>query len=101
MTGGDDRTAIQNAINAAYANDTVYLPAGTYRVSRPVSGKSGVCLEGTTGAVLFYIGSSVDCILALCVVSDVVRKVFDNIDEILDYAKKIESPTMPKEHRSI
>ncbi|MBW7456066.1 glycoside hydrolase family 55 protein, partial [Paenibacillus sepulcri] len=42
----DDKTAIQNAVNAAASGDTVSLPAGTYYLSGKVNGKSGVRIAG-------------------------------------------------------
>lgn len=44
--GADDKTAFQNAINAAVSGDTVYIPAGTYYLSGTVTGKSGVHIKG-------------------------------------------------------
>ena len=68
---GDDRAAIDAAITAAASGDTVYFPSGTYCVSRSVVGKSGIRLEGTTGSVLQYVGTTADCFLSLHSVSDV------------------------------
>ena len=53
----DDTAAIQGAISAAAAGDTVYFPAGTYivnqgTVSDGIGLKSGVNLLGEDGAVL-------------------------------------------------
>ena len=44
--GSDDTAAINSAINAASAGDTVYFPAGTFDISGTVNGKSGVTLAG-------------------------------------------------------
>ncbi|CAM4247646.1 chitodextrinase [Paenibacillus endophyticus] len=44
--GADDKTAFQNAINAAVSGDTVYIPAGTYHLSGAVTGKTGVKIKG-------------------------------------------------------
>ena len=67
---GDDQGSINNAIAAALSGDTVFFPAGTYRVAGAVVGKSGVRLEGAAGAVLLYVGTSQDNILSLYSVSD-------------------------------
>ena len=68
---GDDRTAINSAILAASPNDTVFFPAGTYHVSGSITGKTGVRLEGASGAVLLYVGTSADIILSLNAMSNV------------------------------
>ncbi|HZG78342.1 MAG TPA: glycosyl hydrolase family 28-related protein, partial [Paenibacillus sp.] len=45
--GADDRAAIQNAINAASAGDTVYIPNGTYYLaSGGLVGKTGIKIQG-------------------------------------------------------
>ncbi|MFC4100260.1 fibronectin type III domain-containing protein [Paenibacillus xanthanilyticus] len=46
----DDKAAIQSAVNAASAGDTVLIPAGTYYLSGSVSGKSGVKITGENRA---------------------------------------------------
>src|SRR5688572_11048747 len=43
---GDYTAAIQAAINAANAGDTVFIPAGTYRVSGTINTKTGTKLHG-------------------------------------------------------
>ena len=45
-SANNDATAIQNAIKAATAGDTVYIPNGTYHVSSVITLKSGVSLIG-------------------------------------------------------
>jgi len=55
--GADDRAAIQNAINAASAGDTVYIPNGTYYLaSGGLVGKTGIKIQGESrnGAILRY-----------------------------------------------
>jgi plastocyanin len=56
----DDTTAIQDAIDAASAGDTVYIPAGTYYVSGQLDMKSDLVLKGagrdSTG--LIYTGTT-------------------------------------------
>ncbi|NVN53743.1 right-handed parallel beta-helix repeat-containing protein [Mycobacterium sp. DL] len=50
----NDATAIQKAINAAQAGDTVYIPNGTYHIKSTIGLKAGVSLIGQSrdGAVL-------------------------------------------------
>lgn len=50
----DDATAIQNAIGAASAGDTVYIPNGTYHVKSIILLKTGVSVAGQSrdGTVL-------------------------------------------------
>ncbi len=62
---GDDRASINNAITAALSGDTVYFPTGTFRISGAVIPKSGIRLEGASGAVLLYVGTSGDNLLSL------------------------------------
>jgi hypothetical protein len=55
----NDSTAIQKAINAAQAGDTVYIPDGTYHLKSTINLKSGVSLlgqsrEGTVLAGAFF-----------------------------------------------
>ncbi len=71
--GGDDRAAIQNAINASSAGDTVYFPGGTYRLSGAIYPKSGIRLAGTntTGSVLLYVGGSLSEIIGIGSVANV------------------------------
>jgi hypothetical protein len=45
----DDTSAIQATLTAATAGHVVYLPAGTYKVSAPLSIPSGVALRGPLG----------------------------------------------------
>ncbi|MET7687975.1 glycosyl hydrolase family 28-related protein [Streptomyces sp. NPDC005483] len=45
----DDTTALQNALNAAGTGGTVYLPAGTYRTSAPLTIPPGVTLRSSHG----------------------------------------------------
>ncbi|MCM3628291.1 NPCBM/NEW2 domain-containing protein [Paenibacillus glycanilyticus] len=44
--GLDDRAAIQAAVDAASAGDTVLIPKGTYQLSGTVTGKSDVSIRG-------------------------------------------------------
>lgn len=44
----NDAQAIQRAINAATAGDTVYIPKGTYHIRSTINLKSGVSLIGET-----------------------------------------------------
>lgn len=44
--GDDDAAAIQNAMDASTAGDTVHLPAGTFLVNRTLHAKSGVKIQG-------------------------------------------------------
>lgn len=50
----DDGTAIQSAIDAALPGQTVYFPAGTYRVTLPVYWKSNVNMLGDGENSLIY-----------------------------------------------
>jgi polygalacturonase len=45
----DDTSAIQNAINAATAGDTIYIPNGTFNISGTITGKSGIKICGDNG----------------------------------------------------
>lgn len=45
----DDTAVIQAALTAAQPGDTVYLPAGTYRTSAPLTVPPGVTLRGAHG----------------------------------------------------
>ncbi|HZG76085.1 MAG TPA: right-handed parallel beta-helix repeat-containing protein, partial [Paenibacillus sp.] len=56
----DDTAAIQRAIDAAAAGDTVLLPEGTYYVSASIRGKSGVTITGADreGTILNYVGGT-------------------------------------------
>lgn len=64
---GDDRAAIQGAINAAAAGDTVLFPMGTFRLSGAVYPKSGIRLEGAAagGSVLLYVGGGLSEIIGI------------------------------------
>lgn len=55
----DDTAAIQNAINSGSKN--VYLPAGTYRITSPLTMAGGVSLIGAnkTGTIIFKSTSTV------------------------------------------
>ena len=47
-SGGDDTAAINNAISASSAGDTVWLNTnGTYLISGSIMGKTGVTIRGT------------------------------------------------------
>ncbi|MFN0126813.1 MAG: right-handed parallel beta-helix repeat-containing protein [Verrucomicrobiales bacterium] len=63
----DDRAAIQGAINAAAAGDTVLFPAGTFRLSGAIQPKSGIRLEGAAagGSVLLYVGGALSEIIGI------------------------------------
>ncbi|MFD0672790.1 fibronectin type III domain-containing protein [Cohnella sp. GCM10027633] len=56
----DDTTAINNAITAAAAGDTVYFPSGTYLISGSLIAKSSVKLIGQskTTSIIKYVGST-------------------------------------------
>src|SRR5207248_687341 len=59
---GDDVTAINNAIAAAAAGDTVFIPAGVFRISTTVNAKSNITLAGVdrdTSIVRFTGGKAV------------------------------------------
>jgi hypothetical protein len=45
----DDTAVIQAALTAAQPGDTIYLPAGTYRTSAPLTVPPGVTLRGSHG----------------------------------------------------
>ncbi len=45
----DDTTALQNALTVAGTGGTVYLPAGTYRTTAPLTIPPGVTLRGSHG----------------------------------------------------
>jgi hypothetical protein len=34
-------------------------------------------------------------------ISEAFHKVFDHLDEVVEFSRKIEFPMMPKEHRTI
>lgn len=50
----DDAAAIQAAITAAVSGEVVWVPPGVYRLSVPVTMKTGVTLRGTHGARWVY-----------------------------------------------
>jgi hypothetical protein len=56
----DDTAAIQSAIDAAAAGDTVYIPDGIYHVSSTLTAKSDIKIEGQSqsGAILKFTGTS-------------------------------------------
>ncbi|MFC5529681.1 NPCBM/NEW2 domain-containing protein [Cohnella yongneupensis] len=56
----DDKAAIQAAIDAANAGDTVLIPNGTYYLGGTVRGKSGVTIKGQSqaGTIVKYKDSS-------------------------------------------
>ena len=63
----DDRAAIQNAINASTAGDTVYFPNGTYYISGQLAPKSGIKLIGQSqsGAVIRFNASTEQKIITM------------------------------------
>lgn len=68
-----DLTALQNAVNAASAGDTVYIPSGTYLLSSTLSLKSGIRLvgDGAASTVLRYNGTSSGALLSLSQLTNV------------------------------
>ncbi|MFD0671006.1 NPCBM/NEW2 domain-containing protein [Cohnella sp. GCM10027633] len=56
----DDKAAIQAAVDAANAGDTVLIPNGTYYLAGTVRGKSGVAIKGQSqsGTIVKYVDSS-------------------------------------------
>jgi len=56
----DDTSAIQSAINACPANQVVYMPAGTYKITSTIHIKSNVTLRGAgpTATSLKWLGSA-------------------------------------------
>lgn len=63
----DDTAAIQSAINAAAAGDTVYFPNGAYLIGSALQGKSNVAMTGESqpGVRILYGGTTPDAILRL------------------------------------
>lgn len=57
---GFNSTAIQNAINASAAGDTVYFPAGTYSITTSIVPKTGIKLKGASQstAIVKYTGTA-------------------------------------------
>src|SRR6476660_9711873 len=57
--GNDDAAAINKAITAASAGDTVVVPSGLFDVSSTIKTKSGVSVTGTSSdaSVLRYTGT--------------------------------------------
>jgi|GEM_PF-487439 len=70
---GDSRTAIQNAINAAVAGDTVYFPNGTYNITGTLNGKSSVKLTGQSqaGAIVRFTGTALQPLISLNILTGV------------------------------
>jgi PKD repeat protein len=62
-----DLAAFQNAVSAAAAGDTVYVPSGTYYLPSTLALKSGIRLvgEGAAATVLRYTGASPGAMLYL------------------------------------
>ncbi|MFD2332608.1 right-handed parallel beta-helix repeat-containing protein [Cohnella sp. GCM10020058] len=58
--GGFTSSAIQSAINAAAAGDTVYFPAGTYNITSAIVPKTGIKLKGAgqTTTIVKYTGTT-------------------------------------------
>ncbi|MGE2836530.1 right-handed parallel beta-helix repeat-containing protein [Mycobacterium sp. SMC-4] len=54
----DDGSAIQRAVNAAQAGDTVYIPKGTYHIRSTIKLKSGVSLIGESREDTVLAGNS-------------------------------------------
>ncbi len=56
----DDTTAIQSAIDACTADQVVYLPAGTYRITSPIYLRSNVTVRGAgkTNTIIRWKGSA-------------------------------------------
>jgi hypothetical protein len=55
----DDTSAIQNALNACPADQVVYMPAGTYKITSTIHLKSNVTLRGSGNATkLKWMGSA-------------------------------------------
>ncbi len=55
----DDTSAIQNALNACPADQVVYMPAGTYKITQTIHLKSNVTLRGAGSATkLKWMGSA-------------------------------------------
>jgi|GEM_PF-1807669 len=71
--GLDDRTSIQNAINAAASGDTVYFPAGTYHVSGSIQAKTGVKLIGASRdmSIVKFTGTTDGAVISLNNTDDV------------------------------
>jgi len=63
--GNDDAVAIQNAIDASSAGDTIYIPNGTYLIGTPVHPKSGIIIAGQSkeGVILRFIGVTYSSVL--------------------------------------
>lgn len=62
MAGDNDAAAIQRAINAAQAGDSVYMPDGVYHIKSTIVAKAGVSLIGQSqqGTVLASAFSSME-----------------------------------------
>ena len=69
----DDRTAIQNAINAAASGDTVYFPNGTYYISGQLTPKSNIKLAGQSqsGAIIRFSATTGQAFINMNVLTNV------------------------------
>ncbi len=76
--GKDDSAAINAAIAAAAAGDTVRIPAGSFEIGNAVSAKTGVNLtgNGTASSTLKFIGNTATSLLNLDGVSNVAVSGF-------------------------
>jgi len=77
----DDRTAIQNAINAASAGDTVYFPAGTYYIGSALTPKSGIKLNGASQstAIIKFNGSAASSMIYMPMSSNISNVEISNL----------------------
>lgn len=61
----DDTSAIQNAINACPADQVVFMPAGTYKITDTISLKSRVTLRGAGNTTKLKWMGSASCVLEI------------------------------------
>ena len=63
----DDTTAVRNAMNSASNGDTIYFPAGKYRISSSLTFANKGCrmLGDSQQSILFFVGAAGDNLLEL------------------------------------
>ena len=69
----DDTVAIQTAINAANAGDTIFIPDGIYKISRAITSRSDLKIQGESqaGTVVEFSGKESFTMIDLANLSNV------------------------------